>query len=166
MPSYRAQQGLAAFMKKHYMIVALLSLLFALPSQPQKGAAPNGYYPPGYNGSTFTGVAESSEGGQLALLYTKGNRQERFVGRLDAPCVWTDKAGTTHTIEVSSIPAGDELTAFYNPIMTKSGAQKIKENVIIAISYAQHNGKKIPEDKRVIVSCTKQTQWPFKAFYR
>ncbi len=146
------------------MAAISLSLLLALPFRPQKGTAPNGYYPPGYTGTTFTGVTAAGEGSQLVLYYTKGNKQERFVGHLDAPCVWTDKAGVTHTIEVSSIPSGDELTAFYLPETIESGGQKITDNVIIAISYAQHDGKNIPEGKRVIVGCTKQTHWQFKAF--
>jgi len=67
------------------MAAISLSLLLALPSRPQKGTAPNGYYPPGYTGTTFTGVTAAGEGSQLVLYYTKGNKQERFVGHLDAP---------------------------------------------------------------------------------
>jgi hypothetical protein len=112
------------------------------------------------------GVVESTDAGQLTLFYPSDRKHERFVGRLDAPCIWTDKAGATHTIEVSSIPAGDVLTAFYNPVTTKSGTQTIRENLILAISYAEHNGRKIPGDKRVIVGCSQQHQLQFKSFFR
>ena len=152
-------------MKRRYTLIVLFSFLCAPPSHSQKGTAPNGYYPPGYNGFTFSGVVESTDAGQLILVYTSDRKHEQFVGRLEAPCIWTDKAGTTHTIEVSSIPAGDVLTAFYNPVTIKSGNQKIRENLILAISYAEHSGRKIPEDKRVIVGCSQQHQLQFKAFF-
>jgi hypothetical protein len=70
-------------MKRRYTLIALLSSVFALPSHPQKGTAPNGYYPPGYNGSTFTGVVESTDTGQLTLLYTSGRKHERLLWRME-----------------------------------------------------------------------------------
>ena len=148
-----------------HLLIILLSLLFAFPGFPQRGTAPNGYYPNSYDGSIFTGTVESTDGGLLSLLYAKGKKQEHLVGRLEAPCVWTDKAGTTHSIEVSSIPVGDELTVFYLqfPLHPRS-AKDTDEKTIIAIRYAQHGGQKIPEDKRVTVSCSKQTHLQFKAF--
>lgn len=151
-------------MQRRYSLILLLSFLCAPPSCPQKGTAPNGYYPPGYNGSTFTGSVESTDAGQLTLLYASGRKQERFVGRLEASCVWTDKGGTVHTVEVAAVPKGIVLTAFYNSVTTKSGDQKIRENLILAISYAEQNGKTIPDDKRVIVGCSQQRIVQFKAF--
>lgn len=144
--------------------IILLSLLFAFPGFPQKGTAPNGYYPNSYDGSIFTGAVESTDGGLLTLLYTKGKKQQHFMGRLDAPCLWTDKVGTTHSIEVRSIPVGDELTVFYLEFPLHSKGQAPNENTIIAIRYAQHSGQKIPEDKRVTVWCSRQTHLQFKAF--
>jgi hypothetical protein len=151
-------------MQKRYPLILLLSFLCAPPSHSQKGTAPNGYYPPGYSGSTFTGAVESTEAGQLTLVYASDRKQERFVGRLEAPCIWTDKAGVAHTVEVASIPTGIVLTAFYNSITVKSGNQKNKENLILAVSYAEQNGRKIPDDKRVIVGCSQQRYLQFKAF--
>jgi hypothetical protein len=142
----------------------LLSFLCAPPSHPQKGTAPTGYYPPSYNGSTFTGAVESTEAGQLTLLYASDRKQERFVGRLEAPCIWTDKSGATHTVEVAAIPTGIVLTAFYSSVTTKSGNQKTTENLILAISYAEQNGRKIPDDKREIVGCSQKRYLQFKAF--
>ena len=151
-------------MQRRYPLIPLLFCLYACPAHPQKGIAPDGYYPPSYNGSTFTGAVESTDAGQLTLLYGSDRKQERFVGRLEAPCVWTDKGGTDHTVEVAAIPMGVVLTAFYNSVTTKSGNQRIKQNQIVAISYAEQNGKKIPEQRRVIVGCSQQRYLQFKAF--
>jgi hypothetical protein len=150
--------------QRRYPLILLLSFLCASPSHSQKGTAPNGYYPPSYNGSMFTGAVESTDAGQLTLLYASDRKQERFVGRPEAPCIWTDKAGAAHAVEVAAIPTGIVLTAFYKSFTTKSGNQKIKENLILAISYAEQNGKKIPDDKRVVVSCSQQRFLQFRVF--
>ena len=69
-------------------IVALAALVFAVVAQGQYSTAPNGYYPFGYAGSTFTGNLESvdAENQGLTLTYTKGGKVERFAGRLMAAC--------------------------------------------------------------------------------
>lgn len=46
-------------MQRRYPLILALSCLCASPAHPQKGTAPDGYYPPSYNGSTFTGAVES-----------------------------------------------------------------------------------------------------------
>ena len=132
----------------------------------QKGTAPNGYYPSNYSGATFTGAIQSAvpEHEEITLVYTKGDKSEIFVGRMESPCSWEDKKGTIHTINVSEIPKGTVLTAFYETVTKKIDDRKVKVNSIIAISTKELDGQKIPDEKRVIIPCTENVQRLFKAF--
>lgn len=76
---------------------------------------------------------------------------------MESSCSWKEKGGPVHTFSASDIPKGTILTAFYSTFTTNSGQQKAKENLIFAISYVEFNGKKIADDKRVVISCSKQT---------
>jgi hypothetical protein len=86
------------------------------------------------------------------------------VGRLESACNWKDKSGAAHSVTASDIPKGSVLTAFYDTHTTKSGGEKIRENSIFSLSYAEVNGKRIPEEKRVAVACSNRTFLSFKAF--
>jgi hypothetical protein len=143
-----------------------LFFLFSMPLRAQYGSAPNGYYPPGYTGSIFTGSLESAVAGtqEMTLVYTKGNKTERFAGRLESACGWKDKDGTAHSFKASDIPKGTILTAFYNKTTKKSDGQKTTEISIFAISYVEVNGKRIPDDKRVVISCSELKFGSFRVF--
>jgi len=132
----------------------------------QRGTAPNGYYPPNYSGAIFTGTLESAtpDTRQVTLLYVKRADTQRFLGRVESACGWKDKDGTAHTFEISDVPKGTVLTAFYESVTNKSGTQPAKENVIFAISYVELNGKKIPDEKRIIIHCSSGQFVRFKAF--
>jgi hypothetical protein len=148
--------------------IFLMALVFSSASEAQKGTAPSGYYPPGYFGATFTGSIEpptvDADAEEIVLVYTKATKSERFTGRLEATCAWTNKDGTVHGFRASNAPKGAVLTAFYIPITTKLNGQKSTENSVIAISYAEVDGKKIPDDKRIIVSCSAEKRLNFKFF--
>jgi len=146
--------------------IVLVIGLFSVPLEAQKGTAPNGYYPPTFQGSIFTGSLElgAADTQEITLTYTKGSKSEHFVGRLEALCGWKDKDGTAHSFKASDIPKGTILTAFYNATKKESGGQKITENSVFAMSYVEVNGKRIPDDKRVIISCSEQKFTFFRAF--
>jgi len=142
-----------------------LCIIYVLPTNAQKGTAPNGYYPNTYSGATFTGVVEhGTDPMEVALVYTHGTKSERFVGRLESECKWKGKDGTIHTNKVSELPDNSVLTAFYQPATRKSGGQKMPENTIIAISLASSNAKKISDEKRLILFCTDRNFMPFHVF--
>jgi hypothetical protein len=144
----------------------LIVCAVALKADAQKGTAPNGYYPDGFFGTVFTGRVESGNADtqQLTLAYAKGNKTERFVGRLESPCSWKEKNGSLHTFGASEIPQGALLTAFYIGRSSKSGGQKTQENVIFAISFAERDGKPIPDEKRINIFCSHDMRLAFKAF--
>ena len=134
------------------------------PLNAQKGSAPNGYYPANYAGSIFTGTLESldADSREMILVYAKGATQERFVGRLESICSWKGKNGVEHS--AAAISKGAVLTAYYTGVTKKADGQKTTENSIFAISYAEINGKKIPDDKRLMISCSEGGSRYFRAF--
>src|SRR5437868_6660970 len=81
----------------------------------QHGSAPNGYYPMGYAGDTFTGqVANTNDSTrEIFLHYEKENKSEEFSGVLEPGYKVQMKNGTEHELQVSEIPIGTRLTAFY-----------------------------------------------------
>ncbi|MBZ5527320.1 MAG: hypothetical protein LAN71_05380 [Acidobacteriia bacterium] len=146
--------------------ISLIVCILSLPLKAQKGTAPAGYYPENYYGAIFTGALESaaSETQEFTLVFTKGQKSERFVGRLESACAWKDKAGTLHVFNVSDLSKGTVLTAFYIKVTKKSDGQKSTENTVFALSFAESDGKKIPDDKRITVFCSKEQSLRFKVY--
>ena len=145
----------------------LLAVCFlSNPVLAQYGSAPNGYYPHSYFGATFTGTLEVTKGDpqEITLVYSKGAKSERFVGKLETPCHWKTKDGVSHSFENSEAWKNTVLTAFYKMNTKKSGGQKVSENVIIAFSVSEVDGLKVAEGKRIIIYCSKDTAMQFKAF--
>jgi hypothetical protein len=141
-------------------------LVLVLPANAQKGRAPNGYYPVDFQGDIFTGRAEAARPNleELTLVYTKGKKTEHWVGRLESSCSLKDKAGQVHTMHVSDMFEGDLLTVFYVARTIKADNVKTTTNWIIALSRAEVDGKKIPEDKQVLIPCSQTQPTVFKVF--
>ena len=131
----------------------------------QKGLAPNGYYPYGYGGLTFTGeVVEIDEQNQnLTLAFTKNDKTEKFIGHLLAPCGVNSKP-KPKTITVASLPPGTVLTAYYNETSKKIDGNKVKENDVIIIRVLKYHGQTIPENQQIMSLCTDQKQLTFRAW--
>jgi hypothetical protein len=62
------------------------------------------------------------------------------------------------------LPKGAVLTAYYIPMSAKVNGVKTEENFVFALSYAEANGKKISDHKRVVIYCSEQQLLVFKAF--
>jgi len=148
------------------LLLSAAALVIVSPANGQKGTAPNGYYPDSFQGDTFTGRAESARPNleELTLVYTNGKKTEHWVGRLESPCSWTDKGGQVHTMHVSDMFEGDLLTVYYITRTTKADNVKTTTNWIVALSRAEVNGKKIPEVKQFLISCSQTHRTVFKAF--
>jgi hypothetical protein len=67
-------------------------------------------------------------------------------------------------MEASKLPKGSVLTAFYTSATKKAEGRKTTENSIIAISFIEVGGKKMPEDERAIIPCTTERFLKFVAF--
>jgi hypothetical protein len=144
----------------------ILVALFFMPTlSAQKGTAPNGYYPYYYQGDTFTGRLESVNDStqEMTLVYRKGAKAEPFLGRLESSCGWTDAHRNVHTFRASDIPMGTVLTAFYTVEAVKSAGQA-PENMVFAIKYVEMFGKKLPDSKIRLISCSPLGFGTFKPF--
>jgi hypothetical protein len=143
-------------------VVSCLVAVCALDAQ--KGTAPNGYYPATYSGDTFTGSLQpvSKDSPVFTLVYTKGGKSETFSAQLESNCKLTNKAGVTQSFGMEAFSEGSVLTVFYRT--NKNKATHEKENIAFAVSFAEKNGSKIPDGKRVIIMCVEQGQLQFKAF--
>jgi len=129
--------------------VLLLSTALAA----QKGSAPNGYYPAGYGGSTFTGKVVQTSDRTITLNYIHGSKTDVFEGYATAPCNVPSSATTESPLPLSNLQIGTIVTAFYQTKTTKVGGQKEKKNQVIAISVLEEDGKKIPEERQLIFYC-------------
>ena len=147
--------------------LVLIVLFLSAPLLAQKGTAPSGYYPANYFGRTFTGEVVPEPGAttdEMTLIYTKGNRSEKFTGRLESKCSMLRVDGIMIDFTVSELPKGTILTAFYIPTATKSSGQKSTENLVFAIEILQVRGREFLPKYLKAVRCSQQQFTEFKPF--
>ncbi len=143
----------------------IFSSLIATLALAQYGTAPNNYYPDNYNGSTFTGTVAETKDDQITLTYAKPDKTDTFIGRLETACSVPRADSSGRGMNASDIPRGTVMTAFFNVGNRKLNGQKIKENLILAISFITWQGQNIAEDKRTIYLCTAGKHVQFRAYH-
>ena len=151
--------------KLNFLLLLLFACFLVVPeSRAQKGLAPDGHYPAPYPGNTFTGVLQpvSKDSSEFTLIYTKNGKPEKFTAQLEAKCALTDKTDATQRFGIESFVEGSVLTAYY--MTSKAKDTHEKKNIVFALSFAEKAGKKIPDNRKMLILCTDQTQLPFKAF--
>jgi hypothetical protein len=111
----------------------------------QHGTAPNGYYPAGYSGNTWTGVVSNvnEATGEFTLAYTKGNKTETFVGVPEEGYEVAPKDGPERPLKLSDIHVGRTMTVFYNALTNKVDGKKVTVNSVINISSIPNNRKEM-----------------------
>jgi len=111
----------------------------------QHGTAPNGYYPAGYTGNTWTGVVSNvnEATGEFTLTYTKGNKTETFVGVPEEGYVVAPKGGSERPLKLSDIHVGRTMTVFYNVLTNKVDGKKVTVNSVININSIPNNKKEM-----------------------
>ena len=119
----------------------------------QKGSAPNGYYPAGYGGSTFTGKVVQTSDRTITLNYIHGSKTDVFEAYATAPCNVPSSATTAIPMPLSNVQIGAVITVFYEGKTIKVGGHKEKKNQVIAISVLEEDGKKIPKERQLIFYC-------------
>ena len=111
----------------------------------QKGTAPPGYYPIGYNGDIFSGeLVPSDDANGIKLVYKNGAKSESFEGRIENPCQAPTQADPLVTKELhwSAIPEGSVLTVYYSPTTVKVDGKKVHTNLIWGIRFEVVNGRR------------------------
>lgn len=123
-------------MKKAGLIL-LFVLYYQLNALGQHGRAENGYYPPDYNGDTFTGevtaVDDSTREVNMKYVDTKRGKAETFVGVINEGYTLKLKDGTTHELKPSNLRVGGHFKVYYKTNTRKVEGRKLKVNTIILI---------------------------------
>ena len=124
-------------------LLPLAFFIFANAAFGQHGTAENGYYPPAFQGETWTGVVvtASEQTGEITLSCTKGGKSQTFVGVPEADYLVHEHSGATRPLKTSDIPVGKIITVWYIEETQKVGGGKVKVNTIFLID-AIANAKK------------------------
>ena len=103
-------------------------LLAIVAASAQHGSAPPGYYPMGYAGDTFTGTitAVNPDTRELTLTYSKGEKTENFVGVLKPGYRVNGPNGKPMELQMSDIPVGVKVTAYYMAKSRKVDGKKTR----------------------------------------
>ena len=139
-------------------------LCIALRASAQQKTAPSGYYPHSYFGATFTGEVIDGPLEVLTLKYKKGNHEETFSGKFEAPCPAPMKDGKMGAMTPADVPLGTVVTVFYYGRPSKANDKSGVENLIIGISFDTVSGRIVPVEKRSKFVCTDQIMNVYKAF--
>ena len=114
----------------------LTSVTLAAPpakaAPPQHGDAPNGYYPAGFMGDTWTGVVSviDPDKREITLTATTKKGTETFVAYVPEHFI---NGGSGPEVKMSDFGIGQKLRVYYIPKNPKVNGQKVKRNEIIRI---------------------------------
>jgi hypothetical protein len=114
------------FSMKRLRFLPLAWFVFASAAFGQHGTAENGYYPPGYQGDTWTGVvvSASEQTDEITLSYTKGGKSQTFIGAPEAGYLVHEHTGATRPLKMSDIPVGKIIKVWYMEETKKSRRQQ------------------------------------------
>jgi hypothetical protein len=145
--------------------IALLGFIWLIPvAFAQHGVAPNGYYPRNFNGDIFSGTVTKTGEDTVTLTFTKDGKEETFEGHLQDGCAVPRVDGSNRPMTAKEIPLNSKVTAFYIVHKVKRNGEKHREYEIIAISFDEYQGHKIPDDSKKAYSCIGSAFTLFKAF--
>ena len=124
-------------MKKMFVSIALLLMCLGL-SMAQHGTAEPGFYPPGYNGDTWTGevTAVNEETREFTLTYKKGDKEQTFVAVLPKGYTAKMKDGSEQEVRMAAM-MGLRVKVYYVKKTKKVNDQKVKENEVFNIKFLQ-----------------------------
>jgi len=144
-----------------YLLVLLL-LSFEPIAFCQYGIAPNGYYPPHYDGNIFSGrvTAVDEASGNITISFEKDKKVETFVGHLQQGCAVPSKDGTPMT--ALDLPIGTDITAYFETV-SKDGNPVEKENLIIGIMFHSWNGHPVRQQSKKMYLCSRA---PVSGYWR
>ncbi|HXM23060.1 MAG TPA: hypothetical protein VN948_17515 [Terriglobales bacterium] len=125
---------------RHLLFVVCLLPAVAGVLSAQHGTAPNGYFPMGYNGDTWTGEvsAVNDTDREITLVDTTSKKTETFVGVLQRGYKVKLKNGNLAELTVSTIPTGTRLRVYYMAKDRKINGQKEKFYEIFRMEFPPH----------------------------
>jgi hypothetical protein len=129
-----------AKVKRLLTLSALIA--FQASASAQEGKAPNGWYPEGFKGHTFTGVLQSVDesGRHFRLTNTvSAYKTEVFVAVLKKHYTTRFPDGATRPLKVSDLPIGSTLTVYYMGEAKSSGDGRKVHKVFLIEGYPNLN---------------------------
>jgi hypothetical protein len=116
------------------LLAAVLLLGSAASSNAQHGEAPDGYYPPGYMGDTWTGQVSAIDAAkrEITLTATTKKGAESFIAYLHENFT-VQKNGKGVEVKMTDFSVGQTLRFYYIPKTVKVDGQKVKRNEIIRV---------------------------------
>jgi hypothetical protein len=120
-----------------HTVFAVCVFLVAGTLRAQHGTAPNGYFPMGYNGDTWTGQvsAVNDDNHEITLVYNGSKKVETFVGVLQQRYKVKLKDGSPAELKVSMLPIGTRLRVYYTAKDRKVNGHKEKFNEIFRMDF-------------------------------
>ena len=115
---------------------------------------PTAAIPRNYHGDTFTGEVTTANDNEISLTYTNGKKSQTFVGKFEAGCRVPRSDSPGQRLTAKDFPKGTVLVAFYNAITTKTANSKSKENLIFVISFDVWQGRRIPDNRKIVYLCS------------
>jgi len=128
-------------MQKAVMIVLGMMAVFFLVRvevKAQHGTAGNGYYPPGYEGDTWSGdvTATDDTTRMVTLTYSNKKKTETFTGVLQEGCCKVKMSdGTIQELKPSQLSPGRRIMVYYIPKTTKAEGKKTTVNEIFKVDF-------------------------------
>ena len=122
---------------RHRVFAAFFVFILAGSLHAQHGSAPDGYFPMGYAGDTWTGEvsAVNDANREITLVYKSSKKTETFVGVLQQGYKVKLKDGSLTELKVSTIPAGTRLKVYYMAKDRKVNGQKEKFYEIFRVAF-------------------------------
>ena len=117
------------------MLVTIFLMTFCFGVFGQHGTAPNGYYPMGYVGDTWTGEVVSTDDvtREINLSYSNEKKSETFTGVLKDNFQVKMKDGSLKELKPSGILKGTRITVLYQAKTRKVNGNKVKYSEIFEI---------------------------------
>src|SRR5262249_44756768 len=99
-------------------------------------SAPDGYYPRGYSGDTWTGEVVSTDDTtrEITLTYTNKNKSETFTGILIENYQEKTKDGSMKELKPSGIPNAAHITVFHKPKTKHAGRNQANHEEYFKVS--------------------------------
>jgi hypothetical protein len=122
-----------------YIVLAVCLLSLGVSLNAQHGTAPNGYFPMGYAGDTWTGEVRALDDAkrEITLLYKGKKGDETFVGVVQPAYQVKLKDGKLAELKLGMIPLGTRLTVYYMAKNRKVDGRKEKFYEIFRIEFPQ-----------------------------
>ncbi len=122
------------------IVLGIMALFFlgTVEGKAQHGTAGSGYFPPGYEGDTWTGGVTITDDATrtVTITYSSKKKTETFTGVMQEGCCKVKMSdGTVQELRPSQLSPGRRLMVYYTPKTTKVDGKKTTVNEIFKVDF-------------------------------